>query len=367
MRCTIRGETKLDVANKGKEWRQFQANNTTEFSVTRTTLSQLMDYWLKNYKKNSIRPKTYARYESCLRLYINPYLGTLLVSHLTPQIIQDQLNDLSTGQIKGIKGGTISSSTIRCTRRYLSEALDYAININLIKRNPSKMTKPPRLVCREISPLSTQQSVDLTHEMKKQYFLHENEPYRMVYYASYIAVLIALSTGMRLGEVFGLCWDAVDLTNNIISVKRTISTGLKEKTFAETKSSRRSIPISKKTTEELKLFQEFQECYKQSLGDKWNTHQFKPLITGVFGSILSTSNFKSRYFIPVLQKLGLQDRTFHDLRHTHATLLLQQKINPKIVQERLGHSTITITLDTYSHLVPDIQKEAVKALEHIGL
>jgi hypothetical protein len=102
---------------------------------------------------------------------------------------------------------------------------------------------------------------------------HIDSPYRINYYASYIAVKIALGTGMRLGEVFGLCWDCVDLDHI----------------------------------------------------------------------------------------------TFHDLRHTHATILLSQKINPKIVQERLGHSSIILTLDTYSHLVPDIQKEAVNALDMLGI
>ena len=80
-----------------------------------------------------------------------------------------------------------------------------------------------------------------------------------------------------------------------------------------------------------------------------------------------TLNFKSRYFIPVLKQLHLEHITFHDLRHTHATILLSQKINPKIVQERLGHSSIILTLDTYSHLVPDIQKEAVNALDSLGI
>lgn len=83
--------------------------------------------------------------------------------------------------------------------------------------------------------------------------------------------------------------------------------------------------------------------------------------------ILSTSNFTSRYFIPILKQLSLDHITFHDFHHIHATLLLSQKINPKIVQERLGHSTITLTLDTYSHVVPDIQKEAVKTLDNLGI
>ena len=116
----------------------------------------------------------------------------------------------------------------------------------------------------------------------------------------------------------------------------------------------------------LTTYKEFQSNYAKELGNKC-TDSYGVVISGTFGKILSTSNFKSRYFIPILKLLGLEHITFHDLRHTHATLLLSQKINPKIVQERLGHSTITLTLDTYSHLVPDIQKEAVKALDYLGI
>ena len=121
-------------------------------------------------------------------------------------------------------------------------------------------------------------------------------------------------------------------------------------------------------TLQTKAYKEFQSTSAKELGDKW-ADSYEVVISGTFGKILSTSNFKSRYFIPILKQLGLEHITFHDLRHTHAILLLSQtqKITPKIVQEQLGHSTITLTLDTYSHLVPNIYKEAVKALDNLGI
>lgn len=112
---------------------------------------------------------------------------------------------------------------------------------------------------------------------------------------------------------------------------------------------------------ELKAYKEFQSTSAKEIGDKW-ADSYGVVISGTFGKILSTSKFKSRYFIPILKQLGLEHITLHDLCHTHATFLLSQKINLKIVQERLGHSTITLTLDTYSHLVSDIQ-----ALDDLGL
>lgn len=171
---------------------------------------------------------------------------------------------------------------------------------------------------------------------------------------------------MRLDEVFGLCWDCVDLIHGTISVRRTIQTDTKEQVFQDTKTSRRCIPISQELQNELTAYKEFQSNYAKELGSKW-ANSYGVVISGTFGKILSTSNFKYRYFIPILKQLGLEHITFHDLKHTRATLLLSQKINPKIVQERLGHSIITLTLDAYSHLVPDIQKEAVKTLDNLGI
>lgn len=290
------------------------------------------------------------------------------ISKITTQDIQNLLNQWSDGSLVGKKGGKISSSAVRCTRRYLSELFEYAVNISLIIKNPVKLTKPSLLVTNEIHPLTLDEIKMLTNGMQLQYSTHKNSPHEMPYYIAYIATKIALGTGMRLGEVFGLCWDCIDLNRGTISVRRTIQTGGNEQVFQDTKTktSRRIIPISQELQKDLESFKVFQVEYAQKLGDKW-TNSPQALITGVFGNILSTSNFKSRYFIPVLKSLHLEHITFHDLRHTHATLLLSQKINPKIVQERLGHSTITLTLDTYSHLVPDIQKEAVKALDNLGI
>ncbi|WP_295238796.1 site-specific integrase [Veillonella sp.] len=368
IRRTFTGDTKLEVYHKGQQWLEVTQHNTFAFSAQNSTLTQLATYWLESIKQISVKPKTYQKYVSSLHLYVLPYLGTYKVSTITPQDIQELLNQWSTGVLKGKKGHVISSSTIRCARRYLSELLNYAVNIGLLFKNPCKLTKPPRLKTNEIHPLSIEEIYKLTSTMKAQLQEHIDSPYRMNYYASYIAVKLAIGTGMRLGEVFGLCWDCVNLEKDIISIRRTIQTGSKEKTFQDTKTktSRRSIPISQELHNDLEKFRYFQKQYAQELGSQWlDNHDI--VISGCFGNILSTSNFKSRYFIPVLKQIGLDHITFHDLRHTHATLLLSQKINPKIVQERLGHSTITLTLDTYSHLVPDIQKEAVKALNNLGI
>lgn len=116
----------------------------------------------------------------------------------------------------------------------------------------------------------------------------------------------------------------------------------------------------------MKEFKNYQSEYEKKLGNKWK-NPYNKVIVGLLGGALNTSNFKSRYFNPVLSALGLEQVNFHSLRHSHATHLLQMDIHPKIVQERLGHSTINITLDTYSHLVSNLQKVVVDALEELGI
>ncbi len=185
----------------------------------------------------------------------------------------------------------------------------------------------------------------------------------------YIAILLAISTGMRLGEVFGLKWECLDLKKGIVYVRRALITSHKisgGEWFQEPKTakSRRQIPLPAEVTQELRQYQKWQEEHKQQLGDKYEDNQL--VIANTFGRPANTSNFTTRYFKKLLVDAGI-DRSvkFHDLRHTHATLLLLEGIHPKVVQERLGHSTVTMTLDTYSHILPDMQDAAVKALDGI--
>lgn len=366
---TITGTSQEEILEKAQHIQAISARNSFPFKAHTVTLSQLINFWMETIKKRSVKPKTFQKYESCFRLYVFPHLGKKKLTTLTTAMIQSLINDLSDGVHRGEKSEKLSSSTIRTTRRYLIESLDYAVNNDLITKNPAKLTKPPRLEKREIHPLTSDEVTLLLNAMKQQVKTAMDGYNFIPYYASYIAVLLAVTTGMRLGEVFGLCWDCVDFKRNTIAVMRTVNTGQKERISNNTKTrtSRRSIQVSPHVMEELQLYQQKQSEFALFLGDKWHPMVPQPLITGIYGNLLHTSNFKSRYFIPILKKLHLEDITFHDLRHTHATLLMQAKVNPKIVQERLGHSTITLTLDTYSHLVPDIQKEAVNALEKLGL
>lgn len=148
-----------------------------------------------------------------------------------------------------------------------------------------------------------------------------------------------------------------------------VSSATKGMIFEEpkTKGSKRRIPVTDAVRKALEQYQKKQQWFINLMGDKYDS-QGNLVFANLFGKPVDTSNFTTRYFKKMLVQAGL-DRSFsfHDLRHTHATLLLRQGVNIKVISERLGHSTVTMTLDTYSHLMPDMQETAVKALEALNM
>ena len=154
-------------------------------------------------------------------------------------------------------------------------------------------------------------------------------------------------------------------TTGCIFVRRSLAHVVgKGAVFQETKTkgSRRRILLLLEDVTALQEYRKWQKNYAEELGDKFAWHNL--IFTSPFGAPISPTNFVRRYFHPLLKKCGIKDGfTFHGLRHTHATLLLQQGVNPKIVQERLGHSSIKVTMDIYSHVLPDMQQQAVDALK----
>ena len=288
----------------------------------------------------------------------------------------------------GKKGTGLSSSTVKATRRYLSMCLEQAIKSDILHKNPVKQTKAIKLVKAEIQTITESQADSLTataHLMAQKadqdYALRAAKAAEkatktgiytqvamsnIVHHSTYMAILLALATGMRLGEIFGLSWDAVDIEKGVIYVKRALVTSRAGVNFEEpkTKASRRQIPLSADITAQLRKYKALQEWRKNILGDQWSALNL--VITGEFGGVFNTSNFTSRYFKPLLKKINAPvNFKFHDLRHTHATLLLLKGIAVKVVSERLGHSTIAMTQDTYAHVLPEMQAEVVKVLDGV--
>ena len=314
------------------------------------TLSDWIDRYLEEYAKPSVRVKSYDKYESCLAYVKKSFLGAITLGKLRNSMIQRFINNLLLSG--GIKGKSLSSSTVRATRQYLGMALNQAVRDGLIQRNVAKDTKPPKLVKEEIHPLDAKQVNKL---------LVVAQEYGDI---AHMVIMIALNTGMRLGEIFGLKWDCVDLKTNMIYVRRQLVTSKKGSLFQppKTKASRRRILLPTHLVVAIVSYKAWQDQHKIKLGDLYQENNL--VITNGLGKVYDTSNFTSRVFKQMLKNAEVEQHfKFHDLRHTHATMLLMGGVNPKVVQERLGHSSIKMTLDTYGHLMPDMQSSAADALD----
>lgn len=370
-RKLITGKTQKQVSAKGKKFLQDMENGLLP-DADKVTIHQWLDCWLTDYIKPNVRIKTFEKYESCLNNYIRPSLGHVSIKKIKAPDVQRVFNDMLASGGKTKTG--LSTSTVRATRRYLSMAFNKAVQVGILARNIVKVTDAPRLVKEEIRPLTEEQATVLLQTAKEgEYFYwgvqQRRKPTRSNEYhmaMAYMVVSLALSTGMRLGEVFGLKWKDIDFERNTVNVQRAlVSSNTKGMIFEDpkTKGSKRRIPVTTNVKKTLERYQKEQELFANFLGDKFNNKE-SLLFTNLWGKPVDTSNFTSRYFKKMLMQAELdREFSFHDLRHTHATLLLRQGINIKVISERLGHSTVAMTLDTYSHLMPDMQETAVKALE----
>jgi len=374
-RKKITGKGQTEVSKKGKAFLKSIEDGLLPDS-NKLTVWGWIDRWLTDYIKPTVRIKSYEKYESCLRSYIKPALGEVIITKLKAPDIQQVLNQmLATG---GVEGKGVSTSTVRSTRRYLSMAFNKAVQVGVLLKNPVAATDPPRLVKSEIHPLTVEQADKLLKTAKDgEYFYlgcnQRRKPSPASEYhkaMAYTAVLVALNTGMRLGEVFGLKWSDIDFNKNTINVQRSlVSSSTKGMIFEDpkTKGSKRRISVTEKIKKALVKFQAEQTLYSNIMGDKFINEE-NLVFASVAGKPSDTSNFTTRFFKRMLEQAGLERSfKFHDLRHTHVTLLLKQGVNIKVISERLGHSNITMTLDTYSHLMPDMQETAVKALEELNM
>jgi integrase len=364
IRKTFVGKTQAEAQEKGKEWRR-KLEGGLMLDADITTLGEWIEVWLTEYvRSKGLSPKTVAKYESCLNCYVVPALGRVPMLKLKPVTFQRLFNQLR------IDGGRVrktmidnkevsekrglSAGTIKTTRRYISMALEKAVEDGMLVKNPVRTTDPIKQSKKEARSLTKEQATVLLATAK-------NEGRK--YYGNYMAILLALATGMRLGELFGLQWSCVDMERGAIHVKRSLITSLAGMNFKEPKTARsiRRIPLTADVLKELKMYKKSQEWAIQNAGEKWSDNDL--VLTNSFGKAVETSNFTTRYFKRILVKAKI-DRSFkfHELRHTYASFLVQAGVNFKIIQELMGHSSITMTLDTYSHLAPEAKEEAVNKL-----
>jgi integrase len=243
-----------------------------------------------------------------------------------------------------------SAKTVRHVHNVLAPELKQAVKWRLLSQNPCDLCELPRIVKKEMNCFTPEET---------SVFLEAAKFDRL-----YAAFVLAIETGMRPEEYLGLQWKDVDLVNGALSVKRALVL-LKGGGFVftepKTKQSRRSLPISKALISALKDHRKTQLEARMKIGHVHKDHDL--VFATELGTPINYRNFDQRHFKKIIRSAGLRQIRLYDLRHTTATLLLSKGVNPKIVSERLGHASIVLTLDTYSHVLPSMQREATEHLE----
>lgn len=330
---------------EAREWVQkttIQVDDGLSFSATQITFKEFMHYWLDSAKP-SIRPNTVRQYGYVVNNHIPDGLGKVKLKDLRPEMIQVLIN-------KKLEEG-LSTRTVELIFAVVRRALNQAVQQSILPRNPIKGVTKPKPKRPEMVTLTDTQVRTLLLAVRDTRF-------EALYQ-------IAVTTGMRKGEILGLKWSDLDWVNRTLHVQRQLlrinNQGLVFDA-PKSKASRRVIVLGEATIEKLRGHQTLQHKERLFAGERWQEYDL--IFPSTIGTPMEPRNCV-RHFKETLREANLPNVRFHDLRHSAASLMLQQGTHPKIVQERLGHASISLTLDTYSHVIPTMQEEVAAKIDEL--
>lgn len=314
-----------------------------DLDVAQMSVAQYLDKWLSASAKPSVKVRTYEGYESIIRVRVVPHIGTKQLPKLTALDLQTLYTTLA--------DAGLSTRSIGNTHRVLHGAFGQAVKWNLLARNPCEGAKAPR-------PQRTEMNVLTPEQVRTFLNATVNHPAHALY-------TLAVTSGMRAGELLGLQWGDVDLDAGHLTIQRALqqqnSAGLVFVTPKTTRSRRRII-LSQRAIDALRAHRDRQTFHRKQLGAEWRDLDL--VFPGPFGGPIDPS-WSRQVFYAALVAAKMPRIRFHDLRHTAATLALKQGVHPKVVSDMLGHSTVGLTLDTYSHLLPAMHQQAAVAMDAI--
>ncbi len=313
------------------------------------TLGEWLNQWCESFVVMNTTPRTYVSYRSIIDNHLRKGLGAIALSRLEPQQIQEYYaSKLAKGRVDG--KGSLSSRSVLYHHRILSKALDQAVKIGLIVRNVAKLITPPRVARAKINVLDAYEASSLLDIASET-----------AYYTLFATLLY---TGLRRGEAVALRWKNIDLLGLELNVVETAYRIRKEFIIKEPKTlhSKRAVSLSPSLAALLREYREAQEVMRNKMGNPLTDEDF--VFSWPDGRPLDP-DVVTKAFHRIAGKAGITNIRLHDLRHTHATLMLKAGVHPKVVSERLGHANIGITLDIYSHVLPGLQEAAAEKFDRI--
>ena len=340
-RRTLYGKTRQEVATKLAKALADREGGLL-IDAGKLTLEEYLERWLSDAVEPAAAHRTYHNYRLQVRRHIDPTLGAVRLKALSPAHVQ--------GLYRSKLDAGLSPSSVRYVHAVLHRALRLAVKWSLVPRNVAESVELPRAVKKEIRALSPKQARALLDTAR-------GDRLEALY-------VLALSCGLRHGELLGLRWSDVDIEARTLGVMRQLQrmrdgSGLR---FLPTKNAKeRSIRLTEGAAEALKAHRKRQLEERLKAGGLYQDQGL--VFATTIGTPMEPSNVVGRSFKPMLEAAGLPDIRFHDLRHTCATLMLGEGVHPKVAQERMGHSAIAVTMNTYSHVMPDVQDQAAAALD----
>ncbi|MBB6218224.1 integrase [Anaerosolibacter carboniphilus] len=386
IRKSVYGHGRQEVAQKLTKILN-EINSGLYVEPTKMTVNDWLNTWLKEYKMPSLKAKTYDSYAHTIDYFIRPIIGHIVLKDLRPDQVQSMLNEIKnrlpvrtsvaiskleeelkgsttpkqkkviTAQIEALKDDKISSRTVKYVHIILNGALKQALKNNLVVRNVCEAVNVPKKDDKKEIKV-------LTIDSQKK-FLDAIKGHRLE-----AAFMLNISTGVRVGELLGLTWPNVDFDENTIRITQTVSrvknsaTGKSSLQFStpKTEKSKRTIPLLPQAVELLKKHKELQDEQKAEIEEGYAPHNL--VFCTELGNPIDPKNY-SRSFNAILKAAAIDHINLHALRHTFATRGLENGIELKVMQELLGHSSIMLTADTYSHVLPDKKRKAIDKLKNI--
>ena len=325
---------------------QVEAGGYVEPS--RMTLGQYLRSWLENNAKPNVRPRTFKRYREIATRHLIPNLGNIQLKQLQPSHVEAYYaKALKQGRLDG--NGGLSAQTVQHHARVLSKALNHAVSLEVLGRNVAQNVKPPRPKKKEVKPLTRDSVSALLQAAYHTEF--------------YYPLLVAVFTGLRRSELLALTWRDVNLEARYLTVNKGLHTHSTEEERYQppkTDKSKRRVSLPNDLVLALRHYREQQEAVRDQLGVECRPEA--PIFARADGSMMYPDSL-SKACVRLANKAGLEGVHLHSLRHTQASMLIEQGEYPKVISERLGHASTAFTNDLYGHLMPGMEQAAAAKVD----